>query len=611
MTGDGGLVEVQATAERTPLCRAHLDELLALAAHGIEGLREAQAAGHRRVGAVAWRPSCSPPATPTSSASSSACCPACELEPLPDEVELPPETGDTFAANALIKARAAAEATGRPAIADDSGIEAEALGGAPGVRSARYAGEHATDAENLDKLRAEAPPGTGLRYVCVVAYVEPGEAPRTVRGHLRGPHGRRSRAATAASATTPSSSPPTATARRTMAELSDEEKDAISHRGRAAREAAAWLRRAADATAPGSRSRAARRSRSPPTPALILLKIVAGAVTGSVAIITEAIHSAIDLIASIVAFFSVRQAETPADAAHRYGHEKFENVAAGVEGDADPRRLRRDRLHRGQPPRRGHRDRVARLRHRGRRASPPRSTSSSRSTSTGAPARPTRPPSPATPPTCAPTPTRRSACSSASALVQLTGATWIDPVVALLIAVAIVVTGLRIVAGSWRVLVDEALPEDETEAIREAIESFGARGVVGYHELRTRRAGARRYVDLHVQFRSGTTLEDAHATAHELQDAIRGSLRGADVLIHLEPEDRVRPGRGASARGAAGRARRAQRRLIAAASATASRRRRSRGSRSAGAARVIRQMATVASHAIRDSGIGGYPRARA
>jgi cation diffusion facilitator family transporter len=81
----------------------------------------------------------------------------------------------------------------------------------------------------------------------------------------------------------------------------------------------------------GSRSRAAALSIASNS-ALIVLKLVAGAVTGSVAIITEAIHSAIDLLASIVAFFSVRQAETPADASHRYGHEKFENVAAGIEG---------------------------------------------------------------------------------------------------------------------------------------------------------------------------------------------------------------------------------------------------------------------------------------
>src|SRR6188508_2464177 len=72
--------------------------------------------------------------------------------PLPDEIELPPETGTTFAENALVKARTAAEATGMAAIADDSGISARALDGAPGVYSARYAGEGAGDEANLDKL---------------------------------------------------------------------------------------------------------------------------------------------------------------------------------------------------------------------------------------------------------------------------------------------------------------------------------------------------------------------------------------------------------------------------------------------------------------------------
>src|SRR5690348_14902956 len=75
-----------------------------------------------------------------------------EVEPLPEGVELPPEDGQTFAENAWPKARAAAAATGRAAIGDDSGIEAEALGGAPAVRSARYAGVGASDQENLDKL---------------------------------------------------------------------------------------------------------------------------------------------------------------------------------------------------------------------------------------------------------------------------------------------------------------------------------------------------------------------------------------------------------------------------------------------------------------------------
>ena len=91
-------------------------------------------------------------------------------------------------------------------------------------------------------------------------------------------------------------------------------------------------------------------------------------------------------------------------------------------------------------------------------------------------------------------------------------------------------------------LVDEALPPAELDAVRAAIEEFGPRGVCGYHKLRARRAGSRRYVDLHVQFVSGTTLEAAHETAHRLQDAIRERVRGADVLIHLEPEASLHPG---------------------------------------------------------------------
>src|SRR5580700_3331511 len=95
------------------------------------------------------------------------------VEPLPVEVELPPEDGATFADNALTKAQAAAAQTGRPTIADDSGIEAAALGGVPGVHSARYAGPNATDEQNLEKLVSEAPADSRLRYVCALAYVNP------------------------------------------------------------------------------------------------------------------------------------------------------------------------------------------------------------------------------------------------------------------------------------------------------------------------------------------------------------------------------------------------------------------------------------------------------
>jgi XTP/dITP diphosphohydrolase len=165
-----------------------------------------------------------------------------ELEPLPDGVRTPPEDGDTYVANALIKARAAAAATGRPAIADDSGIEAEALGGAPGVRTARYAGEGASDAENLAKLAAEAPAGTRLRYVCAIAHVDPAGGLQVFEGTCTGtmapmPRGDRG------FGYDPLFVPDDLPGDRTMAELTDAEKDAISHRGRAARALGEWLSR--------------------------------------------------------------------------------------------------------------------------------------------------------------------------------------------------------------------------------------------------------------------------------------------------------------------------------------------------------------------------------
>src|SRR4051812_7215478 len=112
--------------------------------------------------------------------------PHTELEPLPEDVRMPLEDGETYAANALIKARAAARATGRPAIADDSGIEAEALGGRPGARPARYAGPDATDEQTLALFIGEVPAGSILRYVCVIAHVGADGAETTFDGTCTG-----------------------------------------------------------------------------------------------------------------------------------------------------------------------------------------------------------------------------------------------------------------------------------------------------------------------------------------------------------------------------------------------------------------------------------------
>jgi cation diffusion facilitator family transporter len=274
---------------------------------------------------------------------------------------------------------------------------------------------------------------------------------------------------------------------------------------------------------------------------LILLKLVAGVVTGSVAIITEAVHSGIDLMASVIAYVSVRKAGEPADELHRYGHDKIENLAAAIEGMLilvgsgiivfeSLRRL----INGGTVDHLGFGiaviafSAVANLIVSAVIARPARATASPALAGDAAHL-------------------RTDAYTSLAVLVglvlvELTDAAWLDPAVALLVAGAIVRAGVRLLMGSSRVLVDEALPEDERAAIHAEVVGFAPRGVVGYHKLRTRRAGARRYIDLHLQFEAGTSLEQAHEIAHAIQDAIAVRLRGADVLIHLEPADRARPG---------------------------------------------------------------------
>jgi cation diffusion facilitator family transporter len=275
--------------------------------------------------------------------------------------------------------------------------------------------------------------------------------------------------------------------------------------------------------------------------ALILMKLFAGVITGSVAILTDAVQSSIDLVASVVAFVSIRKADEPADESHRYGHEKLENLAAAIEGIliligsaaiafAAIRRL----INNGRVTTLGLGIAVVAF-----------SAVANILVSTVLARNARRTDSPALAADAAHLRTDAATSGGVLAgliLLQITGARWIDPTVALIVAAATVITGVRLLSRASRVLVDESLPAGEVDLIRAAIAEFGPRGVVGYHELRTRRAGSRRYVDLHVQFRPGTSLEDAHRTAHELQDQIGDRLKGADVLIHLEPADRVRPG---------------------------------------------------------------------
>jgi cation diffusion facilitator family transporter len=269
--------------------------------------------------------------------------------------------------------------------------------------------------------------------------------------------------------------------------------------------------------------------------ALIAIKLAAGAITGSIAIVTEAIHSLIDLVASVVAFVSVRKADEPADAEHPYGHEKVESLAAAIEGmlilvgagvivfEATRRLVvgaEVDALGVG----------IAVMAF---------SVLANLAVSTVLYRRAKAHDSPALEGDAAHL--RADALTSAGvlvglALVELTGIVAFDSITALLVAAAIVVAGLRILRRSSGVLVDETLPGPEMDRIEAAIAAARTPEVAGYHKLRARRAGRRRYIDLHVQYRSGTSLERAHELAHAMRASIEADVRGAEVLIHVEPE---------------------------------------------------------------------------
>ena len=276
--------------------------------------------------------------------------------------------------------------------------------------------------------------------------------------------------------------------------------------------------------------------------ALIILKLVAGAITGSIAIITEAIHSAIDLLASVIAFFSVRAADEPADREHPYGHEKVENMAAAIEGMLilvgagliiyeATRRL----IQHSEVERLGFGIAVIAF-----------SAVANLVVSTFLFRRGKALGSPALEGDAAHL--RTDSLTSVGVLVglvlvQITGEPAFDSIAALVVAAAILYTGFNILVRSGRVLVDESPPAEELDQIERAIAAERERNpeIAGYHKLRARGAGARRYIDLHLQFRSGTTLEHAHELAHQVREAIEAKVPRSEVLIHTEPEESLRP----------------------------------------------------------------------
>jgi cation diffusion facilitator family transporter len=269
--------------------------------------------------------------------------------------------------------------------------------------------------------------------------------------------------------------------------------------------------------------------------ALIALKLVVGILSGSIAIISEALHSGSDLVAALIAFWSVRRAAEPPDERHQYGHEKVENLsgvveamliiaAAGViiyEGVMkiiDGPEIDLVWLGVGVMLVSG----VVNLVVSTRVLYPvARRTESAALEADAAHLL---------------TDVYTSfGVAGGLVIVELTGWAYFDPIIAIAVALLILKTGYQLVVQSTRVLLDETLPEEELEEIRRCVADHRGDIITGYHKLRARRAGSRRHVDLHVVVDETLSVAQAHDIAEHIEEDIRACIPNTDVLVHIEP----------------------------------------------------------------------------
>jgi cation diffusion facilitator family transporter len=270
---------------------------------------------------------------------------------------------------------------------------------------------------------------------------------------------------------------------------------------------------------------------------LTVAKLMVGVFTGSVSVLSEAAHSASDLVASSIAFFSVRIADLPADEEHPYGHGKAESLSSMAEAllifgaaayiifEAVHRLVSRESPHRvdlglavmGVSVVAN--TLVARyLFHVARKTD---------SLALEADAEHLR------------TDVYTSVGVIVGlALVRLTGLSWIDPAMAICVALIIIHAAWRLTRGSLDPLMDTQLPQEDTDAVRAVLDHEPK--VLGYHKLRTRKSGSARYVDAHVMMDDNMSLLEAHDLTETLEDRIREQLPNTEITLHTEPYDAER-----------------------------------------------------------------------
>jgi cation diffusion facilitator family transporter len=274
---------------------------------------------------------------------------------------------------------------------------------------------------------------------------------------------------------------------------------------------------------------------------LLALKLVTGVLTGSASILSEAAHSATDLVASVVAFVAVRGSISPPDESHNYGHGRFENIASVFEGVIllgvggwvifgainsilNGAELELLGLGIGVMAVSALANLfVSRWLLRVARETDSRALEAEgynlRTDVWGA-------------------------AGVALGLVAALATGWavLDPIIAALIGLAILWTALRLISRSTRVLLDESLPPSELKVVERVIEGEmrNEEAIRSYHKLRARKSGPQRHIDFHLQLKAETTLGEAHKISDGLEERIRRNLPNSDVLIHLEDDRSLR-----------------------------------------------------------------------
>lgn len=264
---------------------------------------------------------------------------------------------------------------------------------------------------------------------------------------------------------------------------------------------------------------------------MIVLKVFAGIVSGSVSILSEAIHSGMDLLASFIAFLSLRVADTPADKEHPYGHGKFENISGVIEallifvaagwimyealhkilsGNFEMQVLELGIAVMGISAITNffvsrHLYRVARATDSIALEADALHLKTDIYTSLG--------------------------ICLALILIWLTGWNWLDPVIAILVAGLIIKESYVVLKAAYAPLLDSSLKADEVKAIEEILNNYPVR----YHDLKTRKAGQYRFAEMHIELPSSLQLKEVHDLCDDIEAQIKNKIGPIEINIHVEP----------------------------------------------------------------------------